>query len=68
MECAVTNALNKFEDRQERKDKQFDLFLKSIDTDLVEISDSIERIRNKAKWNDEFNFEEDIKELVMELI
>ena len=45
MECAVDNALNKYQDKLKKQELSYDLFLTSISDDLVEIQDLIKKIK-----------------------
>jgi len=47
MDCAVDNALRKREEDLKGQEISFDLFLTSIDDDLVEIQDLIKKIKKR---------------------
>lgn len=68
MECAVDNALNKYQDKLKKQELSYDLFLTSISDDLVEIQDLIKKIKKRADGFDGFDFTEEIKSLFLDMI
>lgn len=68
MECATTNALNKYQDKLKKQEQSYDLFLTSIDDDLVEIQDLIKKIKKRADGFDGLDFTDEAKELLRDLI
>lgn len=68
MECAVDNALNKYQDKLKKQELSYDLFLTSIDDDLVEIQDLIKKIKKRANGFDGLDFTEEIKSLFLDMI
>ena len=68
MECSVTNALNKYQEKMRKQEISLELFLNSIDDDLEEIQDLIMKVKKRADDYDGLDFTEEIKELLVELI
>ena len=68
MDCAVDNALRKREEEIKKQEISFDLFLTSIDDDLVEIQDLIKKIKKRANGFDGLDFTEEIKSLFLDMI
>ena len=68
MEDAVTNAINKHQEKLRKQEISLELFKDSIDDDLAEIMEIIKILKRKAKEYDGFDFSEDLKELLEELI
>lgn len=68
MDCATTNALNKYQDKLKKQELSYDLFLTSIDDDLVEIQDLIKKIKKRANGFDGLDFTEEIKSLFLDMI
>lgn len=66
--CATTNALNKYQDKLKKQEQSYDLFLTSIDDDLVEIQDLIKKIKKRADGFDGLDFTEEIKSLFLDMI
>ena len=67
MECAVTNALNKHQEKLKLQEISFELFLSSIDDELVEIQELIKSIKKKANY-DGYDFSDEVKSLIGDLI
>ena len=68
MNCATENALNKYQEKLKKQELSYDLFLTAIDDDLVEIQELINKVKRKADGFDGYDFTEEIKELLVELI
>lgn len=68
MKCATENALNKYQEKLKKQELSYDLFLTSIDDDLVEIQELIKKVKKKADGFDGYDFTEEVKELLVELI
>lgn len=68
MECAATNALNKHQEKLRKQEESFELFLKSIDDDLVVIQELINKVKKRALNYDGYDFLDDIKILIGDLI
>ena len=68
MECAVTNALNKHQEKLKLQEINFELFLKSIDSDLVEIQELINEVKKRALNYDGYDFSYEVKSLIGDLI
>ena len=68
MNCATENALNKYQEKLKKQELSYDLFLTSIDDDLVEIQELIKKVKNKSYGFDGYDFTEEIKSLLEDLI
>ena len=68
MKCAVENALNKYQEKLKKQELSYDLFLTAIDDDLVEIQELIKKVKKKADGFDGYDFTEEVKELLGDLI
>ena len=68
MNCANSKALNKYQEKLKKQELSYDLFLTAIDDDLSEIQDLINKVKKKADGFDGYDFSEEIKEILGELI
>ena len=68
MKCATENALNRYQEKLKKQELSYDLFLTAIDDDLVEIQELINKVKKKADGFDGYDFTEEIKEMLAELI
>ena len=68
MECATENALNKYQEKLKKQELSYDLFLTAIDDDLVEIQELIKKVKKKADGYNGYDFTEEVKELLGDLI
>ena len=68
MKCAVENALNKYQEKLKRQELSYDLFLTAIGYDLVEIQELINKVKKKADGYNGYDFTEEIKSLLEDLI
>ena len=68
MKCATENALNKYQEKLKKQELSYDLFLTSIDDDLVEIQELIKKVKKKADGFDGYDFTEEVKELLGDLV
>jgi hypothetical protein len=68
MNCATENALNKYQEKLKKQELSYDLFLTAIDDDLVKIQELINKVKKKADGFDGYDFTEEVKELLVELI
>lgn len=68
MNCATENALNKYQEKLKKQEVSYDLFLTAIDDDLVEIQELINKVKKKADGFDGYDFTEEIKSLLEDLI
>lgn len=68
MKCATENALNKYQEKLKKQELSYDLFLTAIDYDLVEIQELINKVKKKADGFDGYDFTEEVKELLGDLI
>lgn len=68
MNCATENALNKYQEKLKKQEVNYDLFLTAIDDDLVEIQELIKKVKKKADDFNGYDFTEEVKELLGDLI
>ena len=68
MECATEKALYNYQEKLKKQELSYDLFLTAIDDDLSEIQDLIKKVKRKADGFDEYDFTEEIKSLLEDLI
>lgn len=68
MKCATEYALNKYQEKLKKQELSYDLFLTSIDDDLVEIQELIKKVKKKADGFDGYDFTEEVKEMLGDLI
>ena len=68
MECATTNALNKYQEKMRKEEVSLELLLSSIGDDLVEIQELIMKVKKRALDYDGIDFSEEVKSLLVELI
>ena len=68
MKCATENALNKYQEKLKKQELSYDLFLTAIDDDLVEIQELIKKVKKKADDFDGYDFTEEVKEMLGDLI
>lgn len=68
MNCATENVLNKYQEKLKKQEVSYDLFLTAIDDDLVEIQELIKKVKKKADGFDGYDFTEEVKKLLGDLI
>lgn len=68
MEDAVTNAINKHQEKLRKQEISLELFIDSIDDDLAEIMEIIKTLKKKARDYDGYDFTEELKSLLEDLI
>lgn len=68
MDCAVENAMIKYQEKLVNQETSLELFIDSIDDDLAEIMDIVKVLKRKARDYDGYDFSEDLKEVLEELI
>lgn len=68
MKCAVESYLNKYQEKLKKQELSYDLFLTSIDDDLVEIQELIKKVKKKADDFDGYDFSDELKDLLEDLI
>lgn len=68
MECATEKALYNYQEKLKKQELSYDLFLTAIDDDLVEIQELINKLKKKADGFDEYDFTEEVKEILGDLI
>jgi hypothetical protein len=61
-------ALAKYLADQEKRELSYELFLDSIDNELVEIAKIAEKIKRKSQSYDGYDFSEDIEEVIKDMI
>lgn len=61
-------ALDRYLDNQSKQEASYDFLLDELDDDFVELSGLIEKIINKSKDYDGYDFSEDIKEIIKDEI
>lgn len=68
MECAVTNALNKHQEKLRKQEESLEMFLDSIDDELMEIQKLINKVKKQALYFDGYDFSDEVKSLIGDLI
>lgn len=68
MECATTRALNKYREKMRKQEISLDLFLNSIDDDLVEIQELMRKVIKRAADFDGIDFSEEVENLIRDMI
>lgn len=65
---SINKALANYEEKLKKQQVSYDLLLSSIEDDLVEIQELINKVKKKADGFDGYDFTEEVKELLVELI
>jgi len=68
MQCANSKALEIYQNKLKKREVSFELLLSSIDDDLVEIQDLINKVKKRALDYDGLDFTDEIKDLLKEMI
>ena len=68
MKCATENALNKYQERMRKQEISLELFLNSIDDDLSEIQELINKVKKRALNYDDLDFTDEIKDILKDMI
>lgn len=68
MKCGVEKALYNYQEKLKKQEVSYDLFLTAIDDDLVEIQELINKVKKKADGFDGYDFTDEIKSLLEDLI
>ena len=68
MDCAVENAMIKHQEKLVNQETSLELFIDSIGDELAEIMEIVKTLKKKARDYDGYNFSEELKELLYELI
>lgn len=68
MKCATENALNRYQEKLKKQQVSYDLLLSSIEDDLMEIQELINKVKKKADGFDGYDFTEEVKEMLGDLI
>ena len=66
MECANTEALNKMQERHAKVETSYEMFLDSIDNELVALNELIDSIKSKALDYDGLDFTDEVRDLIKE--
>ena len=65
---ATDRALANYEEKLKKQQVSYDLLLSSIEDDLMEIQDLINKVKKKADGYNGYDFTEEIKSLLEDLI
>ena len=65
---SIDKALANYEEKLKKQQVSYDLLLSSIEDDLVEIQELINKVKKKADSFDGYDFTEEIKSLLEDLI
>ena len=65
---SIDKALSNYEEKLKKQQVSYDLLLSSIEDDLVEIQELIKKVKKKADGFDGYDFTEEAKELLGDLI
>lgn len=65
---SIDKALSNYEEKLKKQQVSYDLLLSSIEDDLVEIQELIKKVKKKADGFDGYDFTEEIKSLLEDLI
>lgn len=68
MDCAIENAMIKHQEKLMKQEIILELFIDSIDDDLAEIVEIVKTLKKKARDYDGYDFTEELKELLEDLI
>lgn len=68
MDCPVENAMVKHQEKLMKQETSLELFIDSIDDDLAEIMEIVKTLKKKAINYDGYDFTEDLKCLLEDLI
>lgn len=68
MDCAVENAMINHQEKLMKQEISLELFKDSIDDDLAEIMDIVKTLKKKARNYDGYDFTEELKSLLEDLI
>ncbi len=68
MKCAIEDALNRHQEKLAKQEASLELFMDSIDDDLVKIQDLINKVKDRAGDFDGYDFSEEVKDALRDLI
>ena len=68
MDCPVENAMIKYQEKLMKQETSLELFIDSIDDELAEIMEIVKTLKKKARDYDGYDFTEDLKCLLEDLI
>lgn len=68
MDCAVENAMIKYQEKLVNQETSLELFIDSIGDELAEIMEIVKTLKKKARDCDGYDFSDELKELIEELI
>lgn len=66
--CAVTESLNRHQEKLKNQETSYELLCDAIDDDLCEISNLIKKVLKKAENYDNLDFTDEVKKLIRDLI
>lgn len=67
MECANTQALNKYQDKLKKQEDAFEDFLEENEDDIGEINEMISKLKKVAESYQGYDFEEEVKSLIEDM-
>lgn len=68
MDCAVENAMINHQEKLMKQEISLELFIDSIDDELAEVMEIVKTLKKKARDWDGYDFTEELKDLLGELI
>ena len=68
MDCPIENAMIKHQEKLMKQETSLELFIDSIDDDLAEIMEIVKTLKKKARDYDGYDFTEELKGLLGDLI
>ena len=68
MDCAIENAIINHQEKLMKQETSLELFIDSIDDELSEVMEIVKTLKKKARDYDGYDFSDELKELLEELI
>ena len=68
MDCAVENAIINHQEKLMKQEISLELFIDSIDDELAEVMEIVKTLKKKARDYDGYDFTEELKSLLEDLI
>lgn len=68
MDCPVENAMIKHQEKLVNQETSLELFIDSIDDELAEIMEIVKTLKKKAMDYDGYDFSDELKDLLGDLI
>lgn len=65
---SIDKALSNYEEKLKKQQVSYDLLLSSIEDDLVEIQELVKKVKKKADGFDGYDFTEEVKQMLGDLI